>query len=87
MGFLFLLKEIDLHFATFKPNSLPEHHSWQAIQITLKPVANVTTFNGHKKFEIIGLAQGGNMLKNSKHFVYIINEEHMPKMAALRHSG
>jgi hypothetical protein len=29
---------------------------------------------------------GGNMLKNSKHFVYIIIEEQRPKKAALRHS-
>jgi hypothetical protein len=26
------------------------------------------------------------LLKNSKHFVYIINEEQRPKMAALKHS-
>jgi hypothetical protein len=38
-------------------------------------VAIVKTFNGHKKIEIIGIAQGGNMLKNSKHFVYIIHED------------
>jgi hypothetical protein len=50
-------------------------------------MAIVNTFNGHKKFEIIGIAQGGNMLKNLKHFVCIINEEQKPKMAALRHSG
>jgi hypothetical protein len=31
--------------------------------------------------------QSGNMLKNSKHFVYIINEEQRPKMTALRHFG
>jgi hypothetical protein len=59
----------------------------QALQITLKPVAIVNTFNVHKKFEIIGIAQGENKLKNSKHFVYIINEEQKRKMAALRHSG
>jgi hypothetical protein len=51
-------------------------------------VAIVNTFNGHKKLEIIGVAQGRNMLKNSKHFVYIIiNEEQKPKLATLRHAG
>jgi hypothetical protein len=50
-------------------------------------VAIVKTFNGHKKFEIIGLVQGGNILKNSKHCFYIIHEEQRPKIAGLRHSG
>jgi hypothetical protein len=59
----------------------------QAVQITLKPVAIVNTFNVYKKFEIIGIVQGGNMLKNSKYVVFIINEEHRSKMAALRHFG
>jgi hypothetical protein len=71
-----------LHFEAFKPNFLLEHHSF-----TLKSVAIVNTFNGRKKFEISGIAQGGNMLKNSKHFVNIINEEQKPKIATPRHAG
>jgi hypothetical protein len=45
----------------------------QAVHITLKPVVIVKTFNGYKIFEIIGIAQGGNMLTNS---------QDEPKMAA-----
>jgi hypothetical protein len=60
MFFLFLLKEIDLPFATFS-QAFFRAPLLQAFQITLKPVAIVNTFNDHKKFEIIGIAQGGNM--------------------------
>jgi hypothetical protein len=47
-------------------------------------VTIVNTFNSHKKFEIISIAQGGNMLKNPKHFVFIFNAEQRPKRAAVR---
>jgi hypothetical protein len=67
---LFVLKEIDLPFATFNQAFFRAP--------LLKPVAMVNPFNGHKKFEIIGIAQGENMLKNSKHF-YIIHEKKGPK--------
>jgi hypothetical protein len=74
-GFLISIKRNRLAFLSVQAELFSRAPLMQAVQINMKPVAIVNTFNGHKKLEIIDIAQGGNMLKNSKHFVFIINEE------------
>jgi hypothetical protein len=41
----------------------------QVVQITLKPVAIVNTFNGYKKFEIIGIIQGGSIFDEEQRWL------------------
>jgi hypothetical protein len=62
-GFLISIKINRLAICSVQAKLSSRAPLLQAVQITLKPVAIVNTFNGHKVFEIIGIAQGGNMLK------------------------
>jgi hypothetical protein len=68
-GFLISIKKNRLAFCSVQAELFSRAPLLQAVQVTLKPEAIINTFNGHKKFEIIGIVQSGNMLKNSKHFV------------------
>jgi hypothetical protein len=77
-GFVFSIKSNRFAFCSVQAELSSTALLLQAVEITLKPVAIVNTFNGPKKFEIIGIAQGGNMLKNS---------QDEPKMAVLMYSG
>jgi hypothetical protein len=65
-GFLISIKRNRLAFCSVQAELPSRAPLLQAVQITQNPVAIVNTFNG------------GNMLKNLKHFVCIINEEQIP---------
>jgi hypothetical protein len=56
-GIVFSIKSNRFAFCSVQAEFSSRAPLLQAVQITLKPAAIVNTFNGHKKFEIIGIAQ------------------------------
>jgi hypothetical protein len=56
-GFLVSIKSNRPAFCSFQAELSSRPSLLQAVQIILKPVAIVNTFNGHTKFEIFGTAK------------------------------